>query len=78
MAVTGRVGSKGELFPPKSMRDALGIAPGSLVSYSVDRGRLIVHPLPSLDDLLEREPKLIISPEEFTRSRKELSQRLER
>jgi len=44
----------------------------------LDRGRLVVHPLPSLDDLLARKPKVVISAEEFTRSRKELSRRLER
>ncbi len=75
--MTGKVGSKGELFPPKKIREELGIAPGTTVSFSLDRGRLVVQPLPSLKELLSREPKVVISAEEFTKARKELSRRLE-
>lgn len=76
--VTGIVGSKGELFPPKKIRKGLGMEPGSTVSYYIDRGRLIVHPLPTLDGLLAREPKVIIEPEEFQAVRKDLSRSLEK
>jgi bifunctional DNA-binding transcriptional regulator/antitoxin component of YhaV-PrlF toxin-antitoxin module len=77
MSVMGKVGSKGELFPPKRFRRALGIEPGTTVSYSLDRGRLVVLPLPTLEELLDREPKVVITAEEFSQDRKELSRRLE-
>ncbi len=40
------VGKKGELFPPKKMRDELGLKSGSEVVFRVEKSRLIVEPIP--------------------------------
>jgi bifunctional DNA-binding transcriptional regulator/antitoxin component of YhaV-PrlF toxin-antitoxin module len=73
----GRVGTKGELFPPKQLRQLAGLEPSSRVSYRVEGGRLIVERIPRLDELLAKPPSITISLSEFQRFRHELSQRAE-
>jgi len=73
----GRVGSKGELFPPKKIREKLGIKPHMKVVYRVEKGRLIVEPIPSLEDVLREPPEIEITLEEFHEFRKKLSREAE-
>ncbi|MCD6509413.1 MAG: AbrB/MazE/SpoVT family DNA-binding domain-containing protein [Thermoprotei archaeon] len=77
MSIEGRVGSKGELFPPKSIRRKLGLKPHMKVIYRVENGRLIVEPIPTLEDILEKPPEIEISLEDFHKFRKELSKEAE-
>ncbi|RLI11833.1 AbrB/MazE/SpoVT family DNA-binding domain-containing protein [Candidatus Bathyarchaeota archaeon] len=77
MIIIGRVGSKGELFPPKRVREALGLKPHMKVIYRVERGRLVVEPIPSLEDVLKEQPAVEITPEEFYEFRKKLSREAE-
>jgi AbrB family looped-hinge helix DNA binding protein len=72
-----RVGSKGELFPPKGIREKLGLRPHTKVIYSMVDGRLIVEPIHSLEEVLEEEPVVEITLEEFYADRKELSKKAE-
>ena len=44
-----RVGSKGELFPPKEIREKLGLRAHVKVIYKIEEGRLVVEPVPSLE-----------------------------
>jgi bifunctional DNA-binding transcriptional regulator/antitoxin component of YhaV-PrlF toxin-antitoxin module len=74
---TSVVGSKEELYPPKRIRRALGLRPGVKVKYTLDGRKLVVEPVPSIDDLLEMEPTVTISLEEFHKHRRQLSSRLE-
>ncbi len=76
MVVVGRVSSKGELFPPKELREAIGLKPHMKVLYRVQDGKLIVEPIPSIEDVLKEAKPVKISVEEFYRFRKELSRRL--
>jgi bifunctional DNA-binding transcriptional regulator/antitoxin component of YhaV-PrlF toxin-antitoxin module len=76
-AVESRVGSKGELFPPKDIREKLGLMPRTKVLYIVENGRLVVEPVPSLEELMSREPVVTITVEEFRSFREELSRRAE-
>jgi bifunctional DNA-binding transcriptional regulator/antitoxin component of YhaV-PrlF toxin-antitoxin module len=76
-AVESRVGSKGELFPPKDIREKLGLMPRTKVLYRVEDGRLVVEPVPSLEELMSREPVVTITVEEFRSFREELSRRAE-
>jgi len=75
--VEGRVGSKGELFPPKEIREKLGLKPHTKVLLHVADGKLIVEPIPSLEDLMSREPVVTITIEEFRKFREELSRQVE-
>jgi len=68
-----RVGSKGELFPPKEIRRRLGLNPHVKVIYRVEGGRLLVEPVPSLEEVLEEPPSVEITLEEFHGFRRELS-----
>jgi len=72
-----RVGSKGELFPPKEIRESLGLRPHVKVIYKVVDGRLLVEPVPTLEDILREPPSLEITLEEFHAFRKELSRKAE-
>jgi len=72
-----RVGSKGELFPPKEVRERLGLRAHAQVIYKVEDGRLVVEPVPSLEEVLREPSRVEITREEFHRHRKELSRRAE-
>jgi AbrB family looped-hinge helix DNA binding protein len=72
-----RVGSKGELFPPKDIREKLGLKPHTKIIYKVVDGRLIVEPVPSLEEVFQEEPVIEITLEEFYTDRKELSLKAE-
>lgn len=78
MATTeSRVGSKGEIFPPKKMREELGLRPHARVRYKVEDGRLIVEPIPSLHDVLKEPLAFEVSLAELKKFRNELSQKAE-
>jgi bifunctional DNA-binding transcriptional regulator/antitoxin component of YhaV-PrlF toxin-antitoxin module len=72
------VGSKEELYPPKSVRRALNLKPGTKVRYRVEGTRLIVEPIPTVVELAERKPTVTITLEEHVGERRRLSARLEK
>ena len=72
-----RVGSKGELFPPKEIREKLGLHAHVKVIYKIEEGRLIVEPVPNLEDVLKEPPSVEVTLEEFQRFRRELSRKAE-
>ena len=72
-----RVGSKGELFPSKEIREKLKLNAHTKVIYKIEAGRLIVEPIPSLKEVLEEKPSVEITLEEFHKQRKELSTKAE-
>lgn len=72
-----RVGSKGELFPPKEIREKLGLRAHVRVIYKIEEGRLVVEPVPNLEDVLKEPPSVEITLEEFHGFRRELSRKAE-
>jgi AbrB family looped-hinge helix DNA binding protein len=72
-----RVGSKGELFPPKEIREKLGLRAHARVIYKIEDGRLVVEPVPSLEQALNEPPSVETTLEEFHKHRKELSRKAE-
>jgi len=72
-----RVGSKGELFPPKEIREKLGLRAYVKVIYKIEEGRLVVEPVPSLEDVLKESPSVEVTVEEFHGFRRELSRKAE-
>jgi len=72
-----RVGSKGELFPSKEIREKLKLTAHTKVIYKIEAGRLIVEPIPTLKEVLEEKPSVEITFEEFHKQRKELSTKAE-
>ncbi len=77
MYIEGRVGSKGELFPPKELREKIGLKPHMKVLYKVQDGKLIVVPIPSIEDVLKEPKPVKIKAKEFYEFRKELSRSME-
>lgn len=71
------VGSKEELYPPKSVRKALGLRPGMKVRFRVEGRHLIVEPLPTVEDLSKMEPTVSVTLKELREDRGRLSKRLE-
>jgi AbrB family looped-hinge helix DNA binding protein len=67
------VGSKGELFPPKEMREKLGLKASTKVIFTIESGRLIVEPVPTIKELIEAGTTIEITLDEFHKDRKELS-----
>jgi len=72
-----RVGSKGELFPPKEIRRRLGLRAHTKVIYKIESGRLVVEPVPSLEEVLKESLPVEMTLEEFHKHRKELSRKAE-
>jgi bifunctional DNA-binding transcriptional regulator/antitoxin component of YhaV-PrlF toxin-antitoxin module len=72
-----RVGSKGELFPPKEIREKLGLRAHARVIYKIEDGRLVVESVPSLEEVLKEPPSVEIALEESHKHRKELSRKAE-
>jgi AbrB family looped-hinge helix DNA binding protein len=72
-----RVGSKGELFPNKEIRERLGLKPNTKVIYRVKDGTLIVEPIPAIEDLLDEPPLVVASLEELREERRELATKAE-
>jgi bifunctional DNA-binding transcriptional regulator/antitoxin component of YhaV-PrlF toxin-antitoxin module len=71
------VGSKGELFPPKEIRKKLNLKAHTKVIYKIESGKLIVEPIPTLEEVLKESPTVEITLEEFHKHRKELSRKTE-
>lgn len=71
------MGSKGELFPPKEIREKLGLKACTKVLYKIESGRLIVEPIPTIKEVLQENTTVEITLEEFHKQRKELSQKAE-
>jgi bifunctional DNA-binding transcriptional regulator/antitoxin component of YhaV-PrlF toxin-antitoxin module len=61
----GRVGQKGELFPPREVREEAGIKPGDHVVYKADHGRIEVVKIPGLREAFSRKNNAKITFEEF-------------
>ena len=72
-----RVGSKGELFPNKQIRERLGLKPNTKVIYRVKDGTLIVEPIPNLEELLEETTIINVSPEQLETERRGQSKKAE-
>ena len=72
-----RVGSKGEIFAPKEIREKLGLRPGTEIDFKVEDEKLIVQPVPSINDLLKEPPQVEITLEEFHKFRRELGKKAE-
>ncbi len=74
MIVETQVGSKGELFLSKQIRDSLGLKPGDRIYLEIQEGKLIVRKVPDLRELLKMprigKPE---TPEEIERDLEEMN-----
>ena len=72
-----RVGSRGELFTTKEMREKLGLKPGGKVLMNVEEGRLVVEPVLDLLELLAEQPAVEVTLGELEEERRGLSGEVE-
>jgi bifunctional DNA-binding transcriptional regulator/antitoxin component of YhaV-PrlF toxin-antitoxin module len=61
----GRVGPKGELFPPRQVREEAGLKPGDHVICRADHGRFEVVKIPGLREAFSRKKIAKVTFEEF-------------
>ncbi len=57
------VGRHGEIFTTKRLRAEAGVKTGGRVRARIENGRLLIEPVPAVEDLL-RKPVLVIAPDE--------------
>ena len=74
----GKVGSKGELFPSKKIREAIGLKKNQRIKYSVVHGRLIIEKIPDPILLMSQPPKININWKEYKKDRVTFSKELEK
>ena len=72
-----RVGSRGELFTTKEIREKLGLRPWGKVLMNVEGGRLVVEPVLDLVELLAESPAVEITLAEDEEERRRLSRETE-
>ena len=72
-----KVGSKGEIFPPKQIREKLGLIHDQPVIVALDGENMVIRKLHSQEHILNRDPKIKISHHALKKMRKKLSEELE-
>ncbi len=72
----GKVGSKGELFPPKYIRVELGFQPNTKVEYIVtSNGYLLVKKIYSITELLQQPTIKKFSQQEIESTSEEMQKK---
>lgn len=57
-----KVGKKGEIYTNKKLRKLVGIKEGGFVKAYVRDGKLVIEPIPSVEDIIKK-PLVRLSPE---------------
>ncbi|MFV2015871.1 MAG: AbrB/MazE/SpoVT family DNA-binding domain-containing protein [Candidatus Heimdallarchaeota archaeon] len=63
---TGKIGNKGEMYLPVSIRNEMGLQPGTRVKFIVlHNNKLYIERIPTIEDLLNQKPLMKVSVEEI-------------
>ncbi|MBD3341643.1 MAG: hypothetical protein GF353_21240 [Candidatus Lokiarchaeota archaeon] len=73
-----KIGSKGEIFPPKDIREKLGFEPDQPIILYIHNDQLIIRKIHSLEEILKTPPKVKISYHAWKQFKEELSEELEK
>ncbi len=73
-----KVGSKGEIFPPKEIREILGLEKDQPILLTTQNNLLIIRKLHTVEELLASPPKVTISKHAWKQFRKQLSKDAEK
>jgi len=68
-----KIGSKGEIFPPKEIREILGLEKDKPIILTIQNDLLIIRKLNTVEELLGDPPKVTISKHAWKQFRKEFS-----
>ncbi len=64
--IIGKVGSKGELYPPKKIREKVGLQPEMEIEFIISpNGDLLIRKVEKLEDILNLEPIARVTQKEF-------------
>lgn len=74
--IKGKVGSKGELFPPKEIREKAHLEIGHEVTFRVVNGILMVERVYTLDEIFQKTTKVKLTLKEIKNDRAMLSEEL--
>lgn len=69
-----KIGSKGEIFPPKKIRERLGFEPNQPILLYIHQDQLIVRKLHSIEEILNTPPKTKISYHAWKQFKEELTE----
>jgi len=67
-----KIGSKGEIFPPKIIREKLGFEPNQPILLFVHQDQLIVRKIYTIEEILNVPPKTKISYHAWKQFKEEL------
>jgi len=74
---TGKIGNKGEMYLPVSIRNEIGLQPGTRVKFIVlPNGKLYIEKIPTLEDLLNGKPLMKVSVEEIEKLSEEMQSKM--
>ena len=73
-----KIGSKGEIFPPKYIREKLGLEPNQPIILYVHNDQLIIRKVHSLEEVLKSPPKVKISYHAWKQFKDELSEEFDK
>jgi AbrB family looped-hinge helix DNA binding protein len=71
-----KIGSKGEIFPPKEIRDYLGLSINQSIILSVVQDKLIIRKVLSYQEILDRPAKVRISKQAWKQLKEEFNEEL--
>ena len=66
-----KVGKKGEIYTSKEIRQKVGIKEGGRVRAIVEKGKLIIEPIPTIEEVI-KESIIELSPEEAEKLSEEI------
>ena len=67
-----KIGSKGEIFPPKIIREKLGFEPNQPILLFIHQDQLIVRKIYTIEEILNVPPKTKISYHAWKQFKEEL------
>ncbi|WP_457559686.1 AbrB/MazE/SpoVT family DNA-binding domain-containing protein [Candidatus Harpocratesius sp.] len=71
-----KIGSKGEIFPPKEIRELLGFTSNQSVILSVVNDKLVIRKVFSYQDILDRPAKVKISKQAWKQLKVDFSEEI--
>ncbi len=71
-----KIGSKGEIFPPKEIREYLGFSTNQSVILSIVQDKLIVRKVSSFQEILDRPAKVKISKQAWKKLKEEFNEEI--
>jgi AbrB family looped-hinge helix DNA binding protein len=73
-----KIGSKGEIFPPKEVREKLGLEKNQKILLTIQNDSILIRKIYSIEEILEEPEKVTISYHALREIKNELGADLEK